>query len=159
MATNKKPRKKYTPKYNDNNAIVISRMRILFEALYKFFTDLKSGKCAVWKFDDVGYAPYVKLGDQIYAAFVFLQIFSDFAEKVFSYKNIKLDFAPLRDFAGYLCERNDKLSFDVSEINKAYAFTLKLHNIFRKEMTCKFIADGANELKATYTGLKHKMKE
>lgn len=158
MATNKKPRKRYTPKPKyDDNAIVISRMRILFEALYKFFRDLKNGKCAVWKFDDVGYAPYVKLDDQIYAAFVFLQIFSDFAEKALSYKNIKLDFSPLRDFAGYLCERNDKLSFDVSEINKAYAFTLKLHNIFRKEITCKFIADGANELKATYTGLKHKM--
>ena len=54
MATNKKPRKKYTPKYNDNNAVVISRMRILFEALYKFFRDLESVKCAVWKFDDVG---------------------------------------------------------------------------------------------------------
>lgn len=158
MATNKKPRKKYTPKpkYNDN-AIILARMRIYFEALYKFFTDLKSGKCAVWKFDDVGYAPYVKIDDQIYAAFVFLQVFSDFVEKVFSYKNIKVDFAPLRDFAGYLCERNDKLSFDVSEINKAYAFTLKLHNIFRKEITCEFISNGANKLKATYKGLKHKM--
>ena len=110
MATNKKPRKKYTPKPKyDDNAIILSRMRIFFEALYKFFTDLKSGKCAVWKFDDVGYAPYVKLGDQIYAAFVFLQIFSDFAEKVFSYKNIKLDFAPLRDFAGYLCEKTEEV--------------------------------------------------
>lgn len=158
MATNKKPRKKYTPKPKyDDNAIILARMRIFFEALYKFFTDLKSGKCAVWKFDDIGYAPYVKIDDQIYAAFVFLQVFSDFVEKVFSYKNIKVDFAPLKDFAGYLCERNDKLSFDVSEINKAYAFTLKLHNIFRKEITCEFISNGANELKATYKGLKYKM--
>lgn len=39
----------------------------------------------------------------------------------------------------------------------AYSFSLKIHNIFRKEITCKFISDGANELKVTYTGLKHKM--
>ena len=62
MATNKKPRKKYTPKPKyDDNAIILSRMRIFFEALYKFFTDLKSGQCAVWTFADVCYVSYVTI--------------------------------------------------------------------------------------------------
>lgn len=157
MAQNKKPRKKYTPKYSNKNEVAVFRINMMFQTLYKFFGDLKNGKADVFRFDDIGYVPYVVLEKEIFAAYIFLQIFCEYTKNVLTEKNINLDYSPIYDFANYLCQRNDNLYFDVSEINKAYAFVLKVHNIFRKEIDVASLLKGVEKLEKSHKTLKYKM--
>lgn len=148
MANNKKTRKKYTPKYTQDNYIFCGRVHSLFMPIIDFFTTLKKGKTDVVFINNIGKeVPVIKIQKYCPAAYLYLQVFRQFVSVLLEQKQIILDYKPIDDFVEYLIQRNERLFFDVVEINKVYALFLKIQNIIYKNFTMADLLNSRDILK------------